>query len=108
MGFFDIFKRRPYKLNSLNFVEKAAAEAALQAAIHFGADNRNLNIERALKDFRKGALDKDELTTVIACVAAALAAMKGSEDPDRSSELKNKQITEVSLALAFKKLHDML
>lgn len=108
MGFFDFLKGKPYKMDSLNIVEKAAAEAAMEAAIRFGGDGRNVNIAGALKSFRKGAVNKEELSTIIACVTLALAAMKGSEDPDRSTELQKKQITVVSMVMALDKLRKML
>ena len=101
MGLFDFLKGKPYKMNSLSIVEQAAVEAAMEAAIHFGADG-------ALKSFRKGAVNKDELTTIIACVTLGLGAMKGSDDPDRSTELQKKQIAVVSMALALDKLRKML
>ena len=105
MGFFDFLKGKPYKMNSLSIVEQAAVEAAMEAAIHFGGDGRNVNIAGALKSFR--AVNKSELTTIIACVTLALAAMKGSEDPDRSTELQNKQIAVVSMVMALDKLRRM-
>lgn len=108
MGLFDFLKGKPYKMNSLSIVEQAAVEAAMEAAIHFGADGRNLNIAGALKSFKKGAVNKDELTTIIACVTLGLGAMKGSDDPDRSTELQKKQIAVVSMALALDKLRKML
>ena len=58
-------------MNSLNMVEQAAVEAALEAAIQLGADGRNLNIRGALNDFRKGAVNKDGLMTSSACVTLA-------------------------------------
>ena len=95
-------------MDSLNMIERAAVEAALEAAIQFGADGRNLNIRGALKDFRKGAVSKDGLTTIIACVTLGLGAMKGSSDPDRSTSLEKKQVAVVSLAMALDKLRRML
>ena len=107
MGLFDIFKGKPYKVDSLNMLEKAAVEAALEASITFGLDDKNLDINGALKSFRKGGVNKDELSTIIAVLVVSLAAMQSGDDPDRSSELQKHQVATVSLASALSKLSNM-
>ena len=94
-------------MDSLNFAEKGAVEAALEVAAMLDVHNQT-KAKEALKDFKKGALTKDELLTAIACVAVSLKAMTDGDDPDRSSSLNKKKIAVVSLALALNKLKEML
>ena len=50
----------------------------------------------------------EDLTLTIACLMAALEALQKGDDPERTTLLKQKQVLEVSMAMALDKLKDML
>ncbi len=104
-----LFTPKPYSLDSLNIAEKFAAKTALQiaqAVDHQGQLKKQL--DSALKNFDKGKLTKEDLTLTIACLMAALEALQKGDDPERTTLLKQKQVLEVSMAMALDKLKDML
>ena len=55
-----------------------------------------------------GKLSKEDMAKVIACLIASLAAIKSGDDPERSSQLQQQQVVEVSMAMALDKLKNML
>jgi len=71
-----------------------------------GELRKQLNSAQA--GLRKGKMTKSDLQVTIACLLASLKAVHEGDDPDRSSELKKKQIAEVAMALAISKLKDLL
>ena len=104
-----LFTAKPYDMSSLNIAEKAAVRTALQIATtvdHNGSMKKDLS--SALKDFEKGKLSKNDMSTVIACLIASLAALKSGDDPERTTLLRQKQVVELSMAMALDKLKDML
>jgi len=104
-----LFTRKPYKLDSLNIAEKAAVSTALEIGLAVSRDPKlTKSLQAAQKDLRGGKMSKDTLGTTVACLVASLAALAGSDDPDRSSLLQQKKVVTVSMALALDKLKNML
>jgi len=104
-----LFTAKPYKLDSLNFAEKAAVRTALEVAQMLDTQGRlKKELNSALKGLDKGKMSRKDLATSVACLAASLSAMSNSEDPDRSSLLAKKKVATVAMALALDKLKNML
>lgn len=104
-----LFTPKPYDVSSMNIAERAAVRTALQIAQqvdHQGKMKKDLS--STLKDFEKGKLSKNDMSTVIACLIASLAAIKSGDDPERTTLLKQKQVVELSMAMALDKLKNML
>ena len=104
-----LFTSRPYSMSSLNGAEKSAVRTALEVAKAVGVDGKlGKSVNTAIKELQKGKMSKDSLTTSIAALVASLAALSGSEDPDRSTLLKQKQVAQVVMVMALDKLKNML
>lgn len=100
-----LFTKRPYDVSNLNSAEKAAAQAALEVAQMLdtrGAMKKDL--KGAMTGLRKGKMTRNDLATTVACLVASLAALAGSDDPDRSSILNQKKVATVAMAMALDKL----
>ena len=104
-----LFTPKPYKLDSLNIAERAAVSTALEIGLAVSKDPKlTKSLNNAQKDLRGGKMSRDTLSTTIACLVASLAALAGSDDPDRSSLLEKKKVVTVSMALALDKLKNLL
>ncbi|MCR5295946.1 MAG: hypothetical protein K6E17_00930 [Clostridiales bacterium] len=104
-----LFTPKPYSMDSLNIAERAAVRTALKVGLMVGSDSSvKKKLQTALNDFDKGKLSKEDMAAVIACLIASLAAIKSGDDPERSSQLQQQQVVEVSMAMALDKLKNML
>ena len=104
-----LFNFRPYKMNDLTVAEDAAVSAAMEGSIDSGADKAlGGKLSKAYRHYKKGAVTKDDLTAIIAAVAAALASLKSDDDDLQSTAMKQKGVAVLALALALDKLSKKL
>jgi|GEM_PF-2129601 len=106
MGLFDL---RPYKMNDLTIAEDAAVCAALEVSIDSGADRAlGGKLSKAYRHYKKGSVSRDDLSAIIAAVAASLNSLKDDLDDMRTTTLKQKGVAVLALAMALDKLMNKL
>ena len=100
-----LFNFPSIKLDDLNGTEDAAVRAAMEVAINIGADKAlDGKLSKAYRHYKKGRVTHDDLTVIIAAVAAAMDSLKGDSNDLRSTELEGMGIAVVAMALALNKL----
>ena len=108
-----LFTKKPYSTilldNVLNTQEKAALVLALAIAADATSGDVKKKTKKAIKGLKKGALSKDDLAVVIACVEASLNLIKKADTSDmRTTKLMQKAEMEAHLATASEKLRKLL
>ena len=104
-----LFNFPSISVKDLNSAEDAAVCASMEVAIDIGADQAlGGKLSKAYRHYKKGRVTHDDLTAIIAAVAAAMDSLKGDSDDLRTTALEEKGVAVVAMALAMNKLMQKL